>query len=130
MCLGRLNIMNRRNQSRKLNFYSYRTDLEETLTDLEKMRDADAVSHWLLYRVSLKSTGLHKFFQLETPDLAVCKARTAVFVNALIASLRDNMPSLKQVAETEEGDKADPDYGNSEMADMYKTWLQVPVCLP
>jgi hypothetical protein len=133
MCLGRVNIMNRLNQSRKLNFHSYSEDLEKTLTDLVKMRDADAVSHWLQYRVSLHSTGLHKYFQLEPPDLAVCKARTVAFVNALVKALLEKMPSLTQIAafdvfgpaQTEEGYMADPGYGEADVEVLYKTFLQV-----
>ena len=64
MSLGRVNIMNRRFQDRKLNFHSYSVDLEKTLTDLMRMRDADVVSKWLQYRVELQSTGLYKYFRL------------------------------------------------------------------
>jgi hypothetical protein len=136
MCLGRVNIMNRRNQGRQLNFNSYQADLETTLADLAKMRDADAVSKWLEYRVNLHSTGLHKYFQLDARDFAVCKARTVLFVGALLDSLRLKMAALKQIAafdvfgpaETEEGYKANADYGKPQLEEMYNTWMKVYLC--
>jgi hypothetical protein len=95
MCVGRVNITNRRFQARLVNFKSYRVDLELTVQHLGAMRDANAVTKWLTYRVNHKDTKLHKYFKLEDKDKQLCKARTATFVQALILALKNRMPNAQ-----------------------------------
>jgi hypothetical protein len=95
MCMGRVNVMNRANQGRLRNFKAYTGGLQRTIADLLAIRDADAVSKWLRYRMGRKETGLSKYFNLEEADYQLCLARTVTFVNALSDTLETRMPHAK-----------------------------------
>jgi hypothetical protein len=95
MCVGRVNVMNRTMQGRLINFKAYSQGLENTITDLCSIRDADAVSSWLRYRLNDATTGLTKYFNLAGADYALCAARTVTFVNAVTAALQQEMPHAK-----------------------------------
>jgi hypothetical protein len=132
MCVGRINVMNRVFQRRGLNFRSYRSALQETLADLEKMVAADAVSAWLRYRIQLSATGLGGVYKLTDSDYAVCKARTAVFVKAVVPVLRKRLPKLDMVANFDIFDKAvllkgvetDEKFGEKEISELFECFLK------
>jgi hypothetical protein len=132
MCVGRINVMNRVYQGRALNFRSYRTALQAALDDLEKIVAADAVSSWLRYRLELTSTGLARDFQLSNTDYATCKARTAVFVSAIVPVLKKRLPTLSIVAafdvfdkeEMQKGMAVSDKYGEKEITELYEFYLQ------
>jgi hypothetical protein len=92
MCVGRVNVMQRCHQFRFANFKGFREDMEKTIADLGKMRDADAVTHWLRYRLRLKETNLGEIYKLDDKDYLLCKQRTKVFIDAFINSLHACIP--------------------------------------
>jgi hypothetical protein len=97
MCVGRVNVLNRQNQGGLRNFKAYTKGVETTVADLRAIRDANAVSKWLRYRISQPATGQSKYFTLDEDDYALCAVRTVTFVNALGDTLTDKMPHAKML---------------------------------
>jgi hypothetical protein len=119
MCVGRVNVMQRRHQARLLNFKGFRTDLQTAIADVEKMRDADAVTHWLQYRVTLPETHLSEHFTLDDRDKALCKQRTITFINAFVQALRDALPALSALENLDVFDPAAIEAGLKQDAGNY-----------
>jgi hypothetical protein len=128
MCVGRVNVLNRGNQGRFRNFKDYTKGLDTTIADLHAIRNADAVSNWLRYRISQPGTGLSKYFTLTDADYAVCAKRTATFVDALSSTLEENMPRAKILEDFDIFDDSSPSTLEKciiALDNLYDTFLKV-----
>ena len=98
MVVNTVNIMNRSNQGRRVNFSSYRADLDRTTTRLEAMRDGNEVMKWLEYRLEQTPPLRACYPQFTKSDFELGQRRTVLFIDLFILRLNKRIPQLAILA--------------------------------
>jgi hypothetical protein len=95
MVVSNVNIMNRSNQGRKVNFSSYRVNLEKTTKRLKAMADGNEVMQWLQYRLQQNESLRQCYAAFAAADFELGRRRTIVFVDKFVDRLNKRIPQLE-----------------------------------
>jgi hypothetical protein len=93
--VNEVNIMNRANQGRKVNFSSYRVDLHKTTARMQGIRDGNEVMRWLQYRLLQCPSLCECYPTFSAEDFELGRKRTALFVDLFVRRLEARIPELE-----------------------------------
>jgi hypothetical protein len=95
MVVSTVNVMNRSYQGRKVNFSSYRTNLDRTTARLRAMGDGNEVMQWLQYRLQQSAALRQCYSPFNASDFDLGRKRTILFVGMFVTRLSKRIPQLE-----------------------------------